>query len=117
MRFTLCFTGLLCWLFGALPVHGAGALPLLKDQFRGTGTVKVTVPLPNGQILIGGNFQTVNGVYQPRLARLNADGSLDQSWAPAVRYEVTEMAVDGDEVYIITPSAVERAHLSDDGHI
>jgi uncharacterized delta-60 repeat protein len=35
----------------------------------------------DGKILIGGFFTTVNGVGQPRLARLNADGTLDSSFA------------------------------------
>jgi uncharacterized delta-60 repeat protein len=37
--------------------------------------------LPDGKIVIGGTFQTVNGVARPRLARLNADGSTDVSFA------------------------------------
>ncbi|MET0753189.1 MAG: FG-GAP-like repeat-containing protein [Pyrinomonadaceae bacterium] len=40
------------------------------------GTTKVRV-LPSGKILIGGGFNSVNGIQQGRLARLNSDGSLD----------------------------------------
>jgi uncharacterized delta-60 repeat protein len=40
------------------------------------GTTKVRV-LPSGKILIGGNFNSVNGIQQGRFARLNSDGSLD----------------------------------------
>lgn len=34
----------------------------------------------NGQVLIGGLFTTVNGSTRNRIARLNADGSLDGAW-------------------------------------
>lgn len=36
--------------------------------------------LSDGKMLIAGNFVNVNGVLRPRLARLNADGILDQSF-------------------------------------
>ena len=34
----------------------------------------------DGKILIGGFFNTVNGIEAPCLARLNPDGSLDRSF-------------------------------------
>lgn len=39
-------------------------------------------PLANGQLLVAGAFLRVNGADRPWLARLNADGSLDASYAP-----------------------------------
>ena len=39
---------------------------------------------PDGKILIGGDFSIVNGVPRSKLARLNADGSLDTSFVPNV---------------------------------
>ena len=38
---------------------------------------------PDGHILIGGSFSTVNGVNRERMARLNPDGSLDAAFVPA----------------------------------
>ncbi len=35
---------------------------------------------PNGKILIAGSFNTINGTARSRIARLNADGSLDNSF-------------------------------------
>jgi uncharacterized delta-60 repeat protein len=35
---------------------------------------------PDGKIVIGGAFNTFNNAAKPRLARLNADGSLDESF-------------------------------------
>jgi hypothetical protein len=37
-----------------------------------------------GQLLVGGNFQEVNGQSQSHLARLDQDGSLDQSFRPVI---------------------------------
>ncbi|MBL8181278.1 MAG: VCBS repeat-containing protein [Blastocatellia bacterium] len=44
------------------------------------GSINKFVPLPNGQILIGGGFTTVNGVTRRSLARINSDGSVDPSF-------------------------------------
>ncbi len=56
---------------------------------------------PDGKILIGGNFQEYNGVARPGIARLNADGSLDEAFG-------TETGVDG---------AVHAIALQPDGKI
>jgi len=50
----------------------------------------------DGKVLIGGNFETVNGVSRRTMARLNVDGSLDSGFAP-----VLAMSVDLEEVYAI----------------
>ncbi len=42
-----------------------------------TGSVLQFVAQPDGKILIAGGFNTVNGVTRNRVARLNADGTLD----------------------------------------
>ena len=44
------------------------------------GTVRITPQLPDGKVLVGGNFTTYNGATQNRLVRLNADGSKDNSF-------------------------------------
>lgn len=44
------------------------------------GTVFAVAVQPDGKIIIGGDFSTVNGAARPRLARLNVDGSLDASF-------------------------------------
>ncbi|MFA6546430.1 MAG: hypothetical protein WCS99_18580, partial [Limisphaerales bacterium] len=43
-------------------------------------TVAVT---PDGKVVVGGDFLSFNGVTCQRLVRLNADGSLDTSFAPS----------------------------------
>ena len=51
----------------------------VDDQFNAqvAGTVHTIAALPNGQILVGGEFNGVNGAARPNLARLDRDGSLD----------------------------------------
>ncbi|MET0753721.1 MAG: FG-GAP-like repeat-containing protein [Pyrinomonadaceae bacterium] len=39
----------------------------------------------DGRIIIGGNFSDVNGVQRSRIARVNADGSLDTSFIASVQ--------------------------------
>ncbi len=46
------------------------------------GVVYALAIQPDGRILIGGDFSTVNGVNREHLARLNPDGSLDATFAP-----------------------------------
>jgi hypothetical protein len=38
---------------------------------------------PDGKILLGGIFSTINETARNRLARLNADGSLDNNFVPS----------------------------------
>lgn len=40
--------------------------------------------LADRRVLIGGSFETVNGVSRRLLARLNADGSVDNSFQPQI---------------------------------
>jgi hypothetical protein len=48
------------------------------------GWVDVVTPLPEGKILVGGGFTSVQGALRPGLARLNTDGSLDNTFVPAL---------------------------------
>jgi uncharacterized delta-60 repeat protein len=44
------------------------------------GIVHALVYLPSGKVLVGGDFTFYNGTAKPRIALLNADGSLDTSF-------------------------------------
>src|SRR6185503_3120887 len=46
------------------------------------GNLTALAPLPNGQVVIGGGFSMVQGKPRRFLARLNADGTLDDSFPP-----------------------------------
>ncbi len=45
------------------------------------GSVRTTAILSDGKIIIGGDFTSYNGTAINRIARLNADGTLDNSFA------------------------------------
>jgi uncharacterized delta-60 repeat protein len=47
-------------------------------------SVYTSVVQPDGKILLGGNFTTCNGVVRNRIARINADGSLDTAFDTTV---------------------------------
>jgi len=57
----------------------------------------------NGQIAIGGDFSDYNGASRVRVARINADGSLDSSFDPGVgpNSEVQAIAVQPDGKILI----------------
>lgn len=54
--------------------------PILERE--GGGAIRAQVMLPDGKILIGGEFTHLAGVRIAYLARLNADGSLDAGFVP-----------------------------------
>jgi uncharacterized delta-60 repeat protein len=60
-----------------------GSVDVSFDSAAGpSGLVRKLVVQPDGRILIGGEFTTVNNTNRNRIARLNADGSLDASFDP-----------------------------------
>jgi uncharacterized delta-60 repeat protein/uncharacterized repeat protein (TIGR01451 family) len=46
------------------------------------GTVWAVAPQPDGKVVIGGDFTLANGLSRSRIARLNANGSLDTTFDP-----------------------------------
>lgn len=56
--------------------------PVLEPSRR--AAVHALVRQPNGEIVIGGEFSSVGGETRNRLARLNADGSLDETFVPGI---------------------------------
>jgi hypothetical protein len=57
-----------------------GAVGAFAPDFD--GGVWAIVPLPDGSLVIGGQFTTVNGVARRGLAKLNSSGTLDETWKP-----------------------------------
>ena len=73
----------------SLPAHGVLRLlvngsvdPSFNPGTGASGPVHCVGLQDNGQVIIGGSFTSLNGVSLTRVARLNSDGSLDQSFAP-----------------------------------
>jgi uncharacterized delta-60 repeat protein len=72
----------------------------------GAGVNDVIFPmavLPDGKILIGGNFTSYNGAPRNGIARLNSDGSLDTSFDPGsgAVTQITVIAVQPDGKILI----------------
>ncbi len=74
----------------------------------GTGfnfDVKFTVIQPDGKIIVGGIFTSFNGTSRPRIARLNANGSLDATFNPGgalgINSNVISAAIQTDGKIII----------------
>src|SRR6185503_16953794 len=72
----------------------------------GTGinnTAYSMIPLANGKWLIGGSFTTYNGIPRTRIARINADGTLDATFdaGTVLNGTVTSMAVQPDGKIIV----------------
>ena len=85
---------------GAGKVHGQSAL----DGFdpNANGLVRVVVVQPDGKTLIGGDFTTVLGVARSRIARLNADGTLDTAFNPNSNAFVLSIAVQADGKILVS---------------
>jgi uncharacterized delta-60 repeat protein len=68
-----------------------------------SNSVSVIALQPNGKIIIGGAFTSYNGVARNRIARLNADGSLDTSFNPGTGLDnqITAIALQTDDKIII----------------
>jgi uncharacterized delta-60 repeat protein len=70
------------------------------------GFVYDVVAQSNGKILIGGNFTDYNGTSRNRIARLNADGSLDTSFNPDTDdeglVEAVTVQTDGKILVVVT---------------
>lgn len=56
--------------------------PLLAPSWQVNTSITALTVQPNGQILIGGGFGSVQGFAREGLARLNSNGSLDFSFNP-----------------------------------
>jgi len=65
------------------------------------GNIESILVYPNGGIMIGGTFLTVAGQARPYLARLEADGSLDESFNPNINDRVYGMALQSDDKVLI----------------
>ena len=67
---------------GVARLNADGSLDTSFNPGTGTvGSVYFVLEQANGQILIAGDFTSYNGVAQSGIARLNADGTLDPTYA------------------------------------
>jgi len=69
------------------------------------GEVNAVAVQPDGKVVIGGRFTSVNGIPRNNLARLNADGSLDRSFVDTptlgVNGPVHALAIQSDGAIVV----------------
>jgi uncharacterized delta-60 repeat protein len=85
-------------------LHADGSLDLSFDPGTGAnGDIYAVAVQTNGQVLIGGSFTAVNGTTLYRVARLNADGSVDPGFnvGVSVNNELRAIAVQPDGRIVI----------------
>lgn len=87
---------------GIARLHDDCTLDGTFDPGTGTNNVVWAVRMQGlNQVLIGGEFTEVNGVARNHIARLNADGSLDNTFNPNVDGAVNSLAVQADGKILI----------------
>jgi V8-like Glu-specific endopeptidase len=70
-------------------------------RLSGAGAVLSVATQPDGKIIVGGSFSSVNGVIRNNLARINTDGSPDLTWNPDVKGgSVGSIAISGTNVIV-----------------
>ena len=95
---------------------------------QGTSTnagIQDTIIQPDGKFLISGNFTSFNGTIRNRVARLNADGTLDTAFNPNINGFVEELVLQPDGKIVIggvfslvgTTARNGVARLNSDGNI
>jgi uncharacterized delta-60 repeat protein len=69
-------------------------------------SVNKIVSQPDGKILVGGNFNSYNGISCGNLVRLNTDGSLDSTFRPDTIYtcSTSEIVLLSDGKILVNPS-------------
>lgn len=84
-----------------------GSRNTLFDNGPGTGAdngIRSTVVQPDGKIIIGGSFNYYNGVLKNRIARLNVDGSNDNTFLTGLgfNYDVALVLLQPDGKIIVS---------------
>jgi len=80
---------------GIARLNADGSLDTSFDPGTGTGPgssngrIVFSIAIqPDGKIVIGGDFENINGIARSGIARLNADGSLDTSFDPGAGVDI-----------------------------
>ena len=97
------FVVVLCYMLFQFPVPAAPGDVDMSFNPDTNNSVSCVAVQPNGKILIAGGFTAVGGVTRHDIARLNANGTLDESFNPSVPiYSVTCVTVQTDGRIFIT---------------
>ena len=94
----------LCWpFFGGSTQLGAQIAPATLPNFQlSKGASLWSVAVQNdGKLILGGFFGAVNGAPRRNLARLNVDGTLDETWDPGADRDVRRLVISGTDVFVL----------------
>jgi uncharacterized delta-60 repeat protein len=105
---------------GIARLNANGSLDGSFDPGTGVGGFVYSIALqPDGKVLIGGDFTSVNGTNRTNIARLNANGSLDTSFNPGTGADGSVRAIalqsDGNVLIggdFLTVNGVLRPHIA-----
>jgi hypothetical protein len=89
--------GVILWAAVAAQAQVPAAVNISAE--RG-GTVYAIARQTDGRVIIGGNFDIVNGTPRANLARFNADGSLDMNWNPGADSVVYAVDATGTNIFV-----------------
>lgn len=79
--------------FAALRPNGRPDPSVSAIQYNLGGSARAGIELPDGKFLLAGPFATINGVQKPHVARLNADGTLDESFSLSAPFTTPPSAI------------------------
>ncbi len=96
----------------AFDLTKVGAPLLAWNPNVATGSVRaITTSADSTSVVLGGDFATVGGVAQPRLAKVAATtGALDATWKPTVDRPVNALLVTPDKKNVIAGGMFEYAN-------
>lgn len=89
---------LVCWMVGAgcAPVLAqTPVVPYPDLELTQGGAISAMARQPDGGLIIGGYFHSVNGVRRSNIARLLPNGEVDLVWNPGADRQVDHLAVNG----------------------
>src|SRR6266508_2064980 len=90
------------FLLPAPPSFGQTSPATLPNvAFTTSGIVLALAQQDDGKVIVGGTFLSVNGLARTNIARLNADGSGDETWAPAANDSVRQILVAGPDIFVL----------------
>lgn len=97
------FSALAAMLFGAVAIAQAPPpLPAPDLPLLSTGEVRDIGRLPDGSMILAGEFEYVEGLPRRNLARMLNDGSFDPQWDPSPDGPVEAVAVGPDgSIYVV----------------
>src|SRR5947207_8939225 len=89
---------LCCFMIASTSQGQRSPATLPNVRLSTSGLVLAIAVQDDGKVIIGGYFSTVNGVPRSNIARLNANGSVDEAWNPGASDAVRQIVISGTDV-------------------